>query len=231
VSQVFSRNRKSGCLIFSKQLRDKLLCQCLERLYYQSLCDFSSSPLLYSAAMAKEGEGAGIPFTDIHINLADQTITLKKEEEVVATLVFAGKLPASGVIFFGNQKPALEDSPFTEDAETPVSPTSPAKEKEKPITLSGKLKSLPKPGKPDRSGKPTAFADFAAHVDGEDKAHDFVATFHRHTRDIAAKLSTEAQITVTGYPHPSNTPKRKDTFSVVNIVEYPGKPPARRKTR
>jgi hypothetical protein len=187
--------------------------------------------------MAKESEGAGIPFTDIHINLTTQTITLKKEEEVVATLVFAGKLPASGVIFFGNQKPALEDSPFAEDAdspfagdaETPVSPTSPAKEKEKPITLSGKLKSLPKPGRNDRSGKPTAYADFAAHVDGEEKAHDFVATFHRHTRDIAAKLPTEAPITVTGYPHPSHSPKRKDTFSVVNIVDYPGKPPAKKK--
>ena len=44
--------------------------------------------------MAKEAEGVGIPFTDIHINLTDQTITLEKEEEVVATLVFEGKLPA-----------------------------------------------------------------------------------------------------------------------------------------
>jgi hypothetical protein len=52
-----------------------------------------------------------------------------------------------------------------------------------------------------------------------------VATFHRHTREIALKLPKEAPITVTGYPHPSNTPKRTDTFSVVNIVEYPGKPP------
>jgi hypothetical protein len=181
--------------------------------------------------MAKEAEGIGIPFTDIHINLQDQTITLKKEDEVVATLVFAGKLPAAGVIFFPGQQQALPDNPFDQDAETPVSPATPAKEREKTITLSGKLKSQPKPGKPDRSGKPTAFADFAAHVEGEEKAHDYVATFHRHTRDIAAKLPKEAQITVTGYPHPSNTPKRKDTFSVVNIVAYPGKPPMRPKKR
>jgi hypothetical protein len=187
--------------------------------------------------MAKEAEGVGIPFTDIHINLQEQTITLKKEEEVVATLVFAGKLPAAGVIFFPSQEQPL---PVTTEATSavaealpqalePVSPASPAKEREKTITLSGKLKSQPKPGKPDRSGKPTAFADFAAHVEGEKDAHYYVATFHRHTRDIAAKLPTEAPITVTGYPHPSHSPQRKDTFSVVNIVEYPGKPPAKKK--
>jgi hypothetical protein len=110
--------------------------------------------------MAKEGEGAGIPFTDIHINLRDQTVVLKKEDEVVATLVFEGKLPAAGVIFLGSQPQGLLDSPFDEEPETPLSPTSPAstseavKEREKTITLSGKLKSQPKPGKPDRSGKP-----------------------------------------------------------------------------
>jgi hypothetical protein len=184
-------------------------------------------------------EGIGISFTDIHINLTEQTITLKKEDAVVATLIFEGRLPAEGVIFFPSQGQPL---PVTTEATSavpealpqaiePVSPASPAKEREKTITLSGKLKSQPKPGKPDRSGKPTAFADFAAHVDGEEKAHDYIATFHRHTRDIAAKLPKEAPITVIGYPHPSHSPKRKDTFSVVNIVDYPGKPPMRPKKR
>ena len=185
--------------------------------------------------MAGEIEPTGIPFTDIHINLTGQTITLKKEEEVVATLVFEGKLPAAGVIFLGSQPQALLDSPFDEEPETPVSPASPAsasdaaKEREKIVTLSGKLKSKPQPGKNDRSNKPTAYADFAAHVEGEKGAHDYVATFHRHTRGIALKLPVEAQITVMGYPHPSKSPKRKDTFSVVNIVEYPGKPPPKKK--
>jgi hypothetical protein len=110
----------------------------------------------------------------------------------------------------------------------PVSPASAsdaAKEREKTITLTGKLKSQPKPGKPDRSGKPTAYADFAAHVEGEKAAHYYVATFHRHTKDIALKLPKEAQITVNDYP------QRKDTFSVVNVVDYPGKPPAKPKKR
>jgi hypothetical protein len=187
--------------------------------------------------MAGETEPTGIPFTDIHINLTDQTITLKKEDDVVATLVFEGKLPAAGVIFFGNQSQALLDSPFNEAPETPVSPASPAstseaaKEREKTVTLIGKLKSKPQPGKNDRSNKPTAYADFAAHVEGEKGAHDYVATFHRHTRRIALTLPKEAQITVNGYPHPNSSPRRKDTFSVVNIVEYPGKPPAKPKRR
>jgi hypothetical protein len=181
--------------------------------------------------MAKEEE-AGIRFTDIHINLVDQTITLKKEDEVVATLVFEGKLPAAGVIFLGSQPQALLDSPFDEEPEPPVSSTSPldaAKEREKTVTLSGKLKSKPQPGKPDRSGKPTAYADFAAHVEGEKDAHYYIATFHRHTRGIALKLPKEAQVTVNGYPHLSNSARRKDTFSVVNILDYPGKPPPKNK--
>ena len=88
--------------------------------------------------MAKEEE-AGIRFTDIHINLADQTITLKKEDDVVATLVFEGKLPAAGVIFLGSHPQALLDSPFDEEPEIPVSPTSSvsaadaAKERKKPL--------------------------------------------------------------------------------------------------
>jgi hypothetical protein len=179
--------------------------------------------------MVKEIDGAGIPFTDIHINLTDQTITLKKEDAVVATLVFEGKLPAAGVIFLGSQPQALLESPFDEDVETPISPATSAKEREKTITLTGKLKSKPQGGKNDRSNKPTAYADFAAHVEGEKNAHDYVATFHRHTRGIALKLPTEAQITVTGYPHPSNKPRRKDTFSVINILDYPGKPPPKKK--
>jgi hypothetical protein len=179
--------------------------------------------------MAKEAEGVGISFTDIHINLTDQTIILKKEEEVVATLVFAGKLPIEGVIFFPSQPQTLpvnaESIPEVIKPVSPASASDAAKEREKTITLTGKLKSQPKPGKPDRSGKPTAYADFAAHVEGEKAAHYYVATFHRHTKDIALKLPKEAQITVNDYP------QRKDTFSVVNVVDYPGKPPAKPKKR
>jgi hypothetical protein len=185
--------------------------------------------------MAKEGEGIGIPFTDIHINLTQQTITLKKEDAVVARLVFEGKLPAEGVIFFPNRLQTLpasaESVPQAIGAVSPTSASDAAKEREKTTTLSGKLKSQPKQGKPDRSGKPTAYADFTAHVEGEKDAHYYKATFHRHTRGIVLKLPIEAQITVTGYPHPSNSAKRMDTFSVMNIVDYSGKPPAKPRRR
>ncbi len=91
------------------------------------------------------------------------------------------------------------------------------------MTLSGKLKAKPKEGKPDRSGKPTAYARFSAHVEGEKEPHDFLATFHRHTTKIALTLSKDSQITVDGYPHPGNSEKRLDTFSVINIIQYPDK--------
>jgi hypothetical protein len=114
--------------------------------------------------MAAEIEGSGIRFTDIHINLTDQTITLKKDEEVVATLVFEGKLPAEGIIFFPRQPQALPASadaiPHEAGEISPASVSEPTKEREKTITLSGKLKSKPQPGKNDRSNKPTAYADF-----------------------------------------------------------------------
>jgi hypothetical protein len=168
--------------------------------------------------MANEIEGTGIPFTDIHINLTDQTVVLKKEDQVVATLVFAGELPAEGVIFFPGQQHVLPASVETTSdvveavpqSSEPVASVSSPQEREKTITLSGKLKSKPQPGKNDRSNKPTAYADFAAHVEGEKDVHYYIATFYRHTRGIALKLPKEAQITVTGYPHPSNSARRKD---------------------
>jgi len=52
-------------------------------------------------------------------------------------------------------------------------------------------------------------------------------TFHRHTARIALGLAADAQLTVEGYPHVSENPQRSDTFSVINIVAYPGKPSRR----
>ncbi len=97
-------------------------------------------------------------------------------------------------------------------------------EAQKTVTMSGRLKTAPRPGRPDRSGNATTYARFAAHVDGEDDAHDYVATFHRHTAPLALRLRKEDQITVEGYPHQSSGERRLDTFSVVNLVRYPGVP-------
>lgn len=97
-------------------------------------------------------------------------------------------------------------------------------EKEHTVTLTGRLKSTPKPGRTDRSGKPTAWARVAVHDEGQDEPHLYLATFHRHTAPIALGLKAGAQITVEGYPHVSTDPKRSDTLSVITMPQYPGKP-------
>ena len=93
------------------------------------------------------------------------------------------------------------------------------------VTLTGRLKANPRPGRADRNGNATAYARFSAHVEGEDQAHDYVCTFHRHTAPIALRLRNEDQITIEGYPHPSGTPQRLDTFSVINVPSYPARQP------
>ena len=180
-------------------------------------------PLLYCQYMSKEQKGRGIPITAIHIDLKARCITFAAEEQTVAKLTLAPE----GVIFFqpGHKLEHVEALPATIDPGQPVPEAeSGVKETELRATVTGRLKVKPRPGRPDRSGKPTAFARFAAHEEGQDKAHDYIATFHRHTTRIALGLAKDAQITVDGYPHPSTSEKRLDTLSVINIVNYPGKP-------
>jgi hypothetical protein len=97
-------------------------------------------------------------------------------------------------------------------------------EKESTVTLAGKLKSQPREGRPDGSGLPTAWARFAAHEEGSNQAHMYIATFHRKAREIALGLRADSQIIVEGYPHPASSPDKLDTLSVVHIINYPGKP-------
>lgn len=86
------------------------------------------------------------------------------------------------------------------------------------VTLTGRLTTKPKPGRPDRSGNRTAYARFAAHAEGE-QAHDYIATFHRQTAQLALSLARGAQVTVEGYPHASGSEKRMDTLSVFRIID------------
>jgi hypothetical protein len=64
--------------------------------------------------MAKEAEGVGIPFTDIHINLQDQTITLKKKMKLSQHSYLKGNCPLQ--VLFSSQTscklylPALKGS-------------------------------------------------------------------------------------------------------------------------
>src|SRR5205809_507993 len=102
--------------------------------------------------------------------------------------------------------------------------TGSKEKKEAPLTLTGRLKTQPRDGRPDAKGNPTAWARLAVHEEGRDDAHLYSATFHRHTARIALSLTKDAQVTVQGYAHTSDDPRRMDTLSVVNLVAYPGKP-------
>lgn len=164
-------------------------------------------------------ERKDILLSSIHINLKDRSITFESGDQPVAKLTLAPE----GVIFeaaYGLPLPRREgELPSTSPA------TSPGKEKEQTVTLTGKLKSQPKEGKPDSKGNPTAWARLAVHEEDEKEAHMYLASFHRHTVKVALSLPRDAQITVEGYPHRKEDPskKRTDTLSVINILGYPGK--------
>lgn len=158
---------------------------------------------LQSLYMPKEQEG--IPLTAIHINLEDNRIEFEDSHGTIATVSF----PALGTIYFDEGRP-----------ERSVSGASAPEERERAqtVTLTGRLRTEPRQGRPDRSGNPTAYARFSAHREGEEGPHDYIATFHRHTVQIALGLRRDAQIAVEGYPHPSGSDRRQDTFSVINIL-------------
>jgi hypothetical protein len=99
-------------------------------------------------------------------------------------------------------------------------PDSPEKKK-KTIVVSGRIKSPVQAGKPDRNGKPTAWARMAVYEEGEDP-HLYLASFHKHTTKLALRMFPEDPLTVEGYPHPSTQEGKLDTFSVINIVSSLG---------
>ena len=157
--------------------------------------------------MEREQEGPSQLVTGIHLNLAERTLTFDVEGSPAVSLRFAP---------YGL---TLESSPLSETTGAEA-----LEEAQKTVTLSGRLINAPRPGRPDRSGNPTTYARFSAHVEGENQAHDYVCTFHRHTAPIALGLHKDDQLTIEGYPHPSSGAQRLDTFSIINLINYPGIP-------
>lgn len=159
----------------------------------------------------------------IHIDLDERSLTVETADDRATRLIFTptGVLyqllnvagvaaqPARGLPAQGEQAPTASDK---------------SSEREPTTVVSGRLKTTPKIGEPDRAGNPTAWARLAAHQEGEQDAHMYSCTFHRHTAKIALSLQAGAQVTVEGYAHPSKREGRMDTFSVINILRYPGKP-------
>lgn len=174
-------------------------------------CRAASECLLHSPYMSEREEHVeGLPLTAIYINLEEHRVELESSHGTVASVSF----PSVGTIYFNGGEPRPTDSVSgPEDGE-----------KNRPIVLTGRLKNKPREGRADRSGNPTAYARFSAHVEGEEGPHDYIATFHRHTTQLALGLAANAQITVEGYPHASQSEKRLDSFSVINVLNWPGKP-------
>ncbi len=184
--------------------------------------------------MSNEQEPPLPRLSAIRFDYDQARVIVEAEGKPVAQIPF----PVAGVIFQApyqvvDAQPLPEPSPAAaelpaEVVESVLTDGPQRKEREKTLTLTGRLKSNVQEGKPDRSGKPTAYARFAAHVEGEREAHDYLTTFHRHTAKIALGLPANSQMTVEGYAHPSGSEKRLDTLSVINIVQWPGKPAPRR---
>jgi hypothetical protein len=178
--------------------------------------------------MSKESQPT--PVTAIHLDLKARSLTVEAADEPVAKFTLAGH----GLIF-EDPRAAAPRLPSAVEAtgeaqslpvqEVATPEAAESAERESTVVVSGRLRSAPKAGKVDRRGKPTAWARFAAHEEERDQAHMYLATFHRHTAEIALSLRRGAALTVQGYPHPSHDPQKMDTFSVINLVDYPDKPP------
>jgi len=164
--------------------------------------------------------------TGIHINLVDHVVTLEAQDGRRAQLSFVDS--ASILAAQDDTPPALETEA---DVTPPASelPTTENRERQHTSVIRGRLRTKPKEGKPDTRGNPTAWARLAVHEEGSDTARLYSATFHRKTAEIALGLSRGAQLTVEGYSHAGDPEqKRMDTFSVIAVHQYPGKPERRR---
>lgn len=173
--------------------------------------------------MGVENDGNSLSLTAIYIDLKERSISFEAEDKTVAKLTLA----ASGTLHFHSVDQARAgERALADPAETKSTP--PVQERQPTITVTGRLKTKPREGNPDARGNRTVFARLAVHQEGEQEAHMYLATFHRHTARIALSLSQEAQITVQGYPHSRAAERRLDTLSVVNILNYPGREQRRR---
>ncbi len=175
--------------------------------------------------MSVEQEPPPIPIHAIYFNLKERSLILEGADQNVIRLL----LGSQGITYQVLRIPTITDRSVDRlmgDAESPPTASVEEREKDPVVTLSGRLRSTPKEGRLDRSGKPTAWARVAVHEASRSDAHVFLTTFHGRTAAIALGLEPESPITIQGYAHASADPARKrlDTLSVINILNYPGKP-------
>ncbi len=96
------------------------------------------------------------------------------------------------------------------------------------VVIAGRLQTQPAEGRPDRQGKPTAWARFLGHIPDQEGATLLSTSFHGTAREIALGLPKDAQITAQGYLHLRDDAdaqsRRLSSFSVIHLISYPGKP-------
>ncbi len=196
--------------------------------------------------MSQEHHSRPLPLRSIHIDLHERAITFEADDDTATRLTFS---PAGVLYELLGERTILADAaeqlrawslrtqaeaaqPQPEPAtEVPVPQppeNAPSKEKNPTTVLPGKLQTTPKEGNPDRHGKPTAWAQFLANVDGREGATLLSTSFHGRTREIALQLHAGDHLTAQGYLHlrPEDpVHPRLSTFSVIHLVHYPGKVP------
>lgn len=175
----------------------------------------------------EQGSYESITLKGIYINVEERAIEFEDEHGTVGRILFSGEhilLEGRPFMLSGAEQSSGEPSEPQHDA--PAAPQQEQREKQPLTTLTGRLLTQPKEGRPDSRSTPTAWARLAVLEEGREDAHLYSATFHRHTAGIALGLTKGTPITVEGYPHVRTNPadKRLDTFSVINVVAYPGKP-------
>ena len=178
--------------------------------------------------MPIERQPSDIRLTGIHIDLIDQIVTLQAQDGRRAKLSFGQPT----TLFDAHARPMVgPDTPEELVAggddgwPEPDQASQETREKQQTLILSGRLRAQPKAGRPDRQGRPTAWARLAVQEEGADQAHLYSATFYQATTAIALGLPKGAQVTLEGYPHTGDAAKKRlDTLSVIALHEYPGKP-------
>jgi hypothetical protein len=152
--------------------------------------------------------------------------------EVTDGPVFALALSRSGIFYQPLESRSLTESavdPADSDLSVDTEENARSEEQRNPTTvLSGRLQGQAKEGRVDGRGRPTAWARFLAHLEGQEGASLLSTTFHGRTRDIALGLPENAPITAQGYLRliaaSETEPRRLSSFSVIHVLKYPGKP-------
>jgi len=151
--------------------------------------------------------------TAIHIDLDQRSVALDFEGADAPTVVVDGGDFVAAVS--ADAAPVPPQPSAVEAGATPENDTA--------VVLTGHLRALAKEGRPDRNGKPTAWAPFLGKAGDEEQPEAYSATFYRGAAPIALSLAKGAHLTVRGFVRPSGDPAKNDWLSVVGVLNYPGK--------